>query len=138
MRCTRIIKVTQNVRNKIEQWWGNYDLNGACAISSYVLARSLKYNGYAVDFVLGRFDGDFHCWVEYRNNILDITATQFGLPPVYIVKNNSPLYKPYVRNRKAMCEILKDWPPYQKPQTHYKSKPIINIIKNSGSLTLIC
>lgn len=65
------------------------DMAGACSIAALALARLLRRRGIAAVFVIGGFDGSgpgSHCWVEVETLRLDITATQFKQPAVYITR----------------------------------------------------
>ena len=91
------------------------NLQGACGISSRVLHRALRRLGVQNDFVMGRFGDDWgtrdtHCWVEIPRlrQVVDVTATQFGIEePVYIGPIDHP-YISHVRNVQA-TNRLRNW-----------------------------
>jgi hypothetical protein len=75
------------------------DLSCMCAVASFVLAEALRENGLECNVVHGNFylNGCYrseHCWVEVKNKIVDITATQFksSIPKVYIISNKNPQF----------------------------------------------
>jgi hypothetical protein len=93
-------------------------LQGACGISSRVLHRVFKRLGIQNDFVMGQYlksphlqEGkDNHCWVEVPRLgvVVDITATQFGVPsPVHVTVPGDP-YQATSRNGTA-TRRLADW-----------------------------
>ncbi len=60
-----------------------------CAIGSKILQLMAKKADYKVTFIQGVYatyrkdveyteDNINHCWIEYKNAVIDITATQFG------------------------------------------------------------
>ena len=72
------------------------DLSCMCAVASFVLAEALRKNGFECNVIHGNFSrygcyNSEHCWVEVKNKIIDITATQFksSIPKVYIVSNKN-------------------------------------------------
>lgn len=106
----KILSIAQDVRNKCEEFaksnaskkydfHNQDDLGCMCAVASFVLARALRRNRIKCNIVSGEFyDNGWpagnHCWVEVRNKIVDITATQFGdFPPVYVTSKKDEQYK---------------------------------------------
>ena len=90
------------------------NLCGACGLASYILKDTLnkRYDKYP-DLVYGKYEHAgylwHHCWVEYQNQIIDLTATQFKIfDEVYIVDNKNPLYRAELKNKDAM-EFLSKW-----------------------------
>lgn len=79
---------------------GHMSLLGACAIASWVMWRALKRAGFDdAEMVAGWYrvhlDRGYgtkphfgpHCWVTVEGKLLDLTATQFGVPePVYVTE----------------------------------------------------
>lgn len=84
-----VLRVATVVRSEVSRWVGRAGIDrktlcGACAIGSYAFWRCLRAMRYRATFVC-HFDGaSGHCWVEARNHIVDITATQFGGPEVAV------------------------------------------------------
>lgn len=60
------------------------DLNGMCAIASMRLFDNLSRNGVPCEIGLNNRDGDGHCFVIVDDHAVDVTATQFGCPPIFI------------------------------------------------------
>lgn len=93
------------------------------------LSLTLKKIGYRARFVVGvfhinRVDREWvraqisrnkpileHCWVEVSGNIVDITATQFGLPKIYVPTQHQrrKRYAAVERDHKAVCLMREDW-----------------------------
>lgn len=102
-----IYSIARKIRKKCEifansyrardyDYYQNSNLACMCAVASYVLVKALRGNGIRCWMVWGRFGkwDDQHCWVETKDNIIDITATQFGgFDPVYIVAKPNGDYK---------------------------------------------
>lgn len=69
-----------------------------CAISSKIFYKMARRAKYKVNIIQGNFGKDYypdnynninHCWIEYGNYIIDITATQFGIKDkIYIIEKN--------------------------------------------------
>lgn len=90
------------------------NLKGACAITSYVLFLSLKRNGYRPKFVIGRYLGMDHCWIECNQSIIDLTATQFNLfDKVNVFKTNDIRY--FAIKKSLNKKDFVGWKPYQNP-----------------------
>jgi len=62
------------------------DLCGLCAVASKELFTRLKANGFK-DVLIAC--NDCHCFVIYKGRVLDVTATQFRKPAIYISRNIS-------------------------------------------------
>jgi hypothetical protein len=118
-----ILRVAELVREKIEDLvftlspmdFNHTTLQGACGIASRVLHRTLKRVGVQNDFVMGTYgvslepDKDNHCWVEVGrlNIIVDITATQFGVPFSVFVTEPAFPYLETCRDRTATKRLAK-------------------------------
>ncbi len=98
-------------------WFNSDTMQGACGISSRVLNKVLKRVGIQSEFVMGQWipwaweDLANHCWVEVPrlNIIVDITATQFGVPErVHIVEPGQP-YLEMCRGNTATRRMGKHW-----------------------------
>jgi hypothetical protein len=79
------------VRERVAEWVERApsiepDLGGACAIASYALWRVLRARGFPAVFVFQADSELAHCWVELNGYVVDITATQFGGPPIAIFR----------------------------------------------------
>lgn len=91
---------------------GQDDLCCMCAVASMALKKALEREGIHSDLVVGEYDGFCHCWLEWQNYIVDITATQFNLKrKIHIVSTNTKLYNKIEVNPSE----FKDWPHTQKP-----------------------
>lgn len=80
------------------------DLSGMCAIAAAHLLQQLHHAGYRSARIVGN---DCHFFVEWRGYVIDATATQFNLPPVYIA------------HRKQMRKQLTTW------QHHYYEREYV-------------
>lgn len=70
---------------------------GTCGRSSVFLARVLAEAGHAALPIQGWFLAEAparHGWVRAEGLILDITADQFGAPPVLVCPADDPRYRP--------------------------------------------
>jgi len=123
----RLKKMAGIVRDEIaEHFSGNVDddLSTYCAISSYVLMKIGYSFGYkfrlaeGVAFELGWHPTEEdinHCWLEIGDDIVDITATQFGRKEkVYIVRGTNESYKKFKSDEDAL-KSLRKWPSEQSP-----------------------
>ena len=100
MTYQECVKLSWSVRRKCAQFarssaaenydfHGNEGLEAMCAIASMALRRASgnKFTVHIGDYALNDTCTKWgnHCWVEYKDWIIDITATQFGVKiPVFI------------------------------------------------------
>ena len=92
-----------------------YDLMGWCGVASFILAEELEKIGVACSVWEGTYKDTSHAWNIVDNHILDITATQFGLENIHVVKayEKGCGYKPEKCIKKR--DDFKGWPDEQKP-----------------------
>lgn len=102
------------------------DLETACAVASYRLAKALQEKGLPAVLVQGLFfrpQNDWgldHCWVEIAGQILDVTATQFNVKEkVLIVPATDPRFRPIHRGDAALKDLT-EWPSEQQPWNYYE------------------
>ena len=73
------------------------DLCGLCGIASHALAKAFRIHGYSATLVAGMYrtqSKGSHSWVESKDKIWDVTATQFKRGKVVVVdKKRSKAYK---------------------------------------------
>lgn len=73
-----VLKIAKEVRDwaeaKADKWNFPSDLMGMCAIAAAELHVRLKRAGYASKIGYN----SSHCFVIYKDHVLDVTATQFG------------------------------------------------------------
>lgn len=122
----KIKNIAKKVRKAVEKLAksDNYysfdkNLKCACALASYFLSKELNKNKIKSKVVWGNFikgkKNYSHCWVVVKNQIVDITATQFGIKhKVYITDIDSEQYYPVLEGKIAV-KSLKDWNPEQNP-----------------------
>lgn len=88
---------------------------GTCGTVSEVLARLLRERfGLDARYVAGDGHPDCdgsHAWVEVDGTVIDITADQFGLPPV-IVTDDSPWHAAWDRDTGRPPCLPDGWPMY--------------------------
>lgn len=132
------LRIIANVaRNEMEAFarvhGGSFEpdtLETQCGISSYFLIELAKKFNYKLTLVEGVAFSEYgppyvedmcnHCWVEYKDYIIDITATQFNLelPKVHITKINDNDYHKLNINEKVYNSYYY-WPEQQVPNTYY-------------------
>ena len=122
--------------------WPHKDLAGYCAISSFLFATVAKRLGFKIDLVLGRAKVDLkysqanHAWIEYKDNIYDITATQFWktVKPVHITRTANRNYQELRRNKEAHDELKSRWgsqSPYRYVGTlRYRARKIARQLRD--------
>lgn len=60
-----------------------------------------------------------HCWIEFGDNIVDVTATQFGLTKrVFLSVADDFRYQRVMKNDTALKAIEENWPDEQRPSTY--------------------
>lgn len=114
---TKVHKIAWQVRVICEETWHAHDLEGMCAIASASLFNALKKHKFNPKFVLGTYKLLDHCWVELNDSIVDITASQFGLDNITIIKKPSMEYlaNHVSTTNKQILQSLRSWPIEQKP-----------------------
>lgn len=107
----RVKKLNREVLD-YELCW-NSNLAGGCLMSSYMLQYVLKKQGIKSKLIRGRCRDNYHWWLVIDNNIVDITATQFGVKErVYIIPSDHVQYKPGRRQSAGFGVWPKRmWPP---------------------------
>jgi hypothetical protein len=116
------IRLAYSVRKTFDRKWHVSGLRGACAQASASLVKLSNAYGLRPTFVHGTFviQGKYplwwirhhdHCWVQYQDHVIDITATQFdphtntSHKKVLVVPKKDPRYKVYRKGINA----LDDW-----------------------------
>ncbi len=111
----RIEEIATRVRAFLEPRWDDWHRHegspslrtpsqGTCGRSSLFLCQVLRNNGLDAKFVAGTpsegsqgywTDGNWHghAWAEVDGWIVDVTADQFGAPPVEVVPVGVPRYR---------------------------------------------
>jgi hypothetical protein len=131
----QIIKVAKLVRINMKPFIEKYDYNfdsnytGSCGIASYILLRVCKKLNLNIRIAEGSYKHYGHAFNVYKNTIVDITATQFGLrKPVHITKLTKR--SGYVADEwdNAVIRTFKNWYPGLNP---FEYKKEINKIINT-------
>jgi hypothetical protein len=110
------------------------DLGGLCAVASKLLEIRFLRESLAAKVVQGNTDPTderlaTHCWCQCEGLVVDITATQFNMPPVVIQE------KP-VKNLWGCAHFPMDrtnfngWPITQKPIV-YKIRQFDTLVRNN-------
>lgn len=76
-------------------------LTGACAIASFTLWKALRAVGIDAIFVRGWYHGCIHCWVVVDDQVVDTTATQFGI--------GEKVYAPHVDEDDGYQYLATQW-----------------------------
>jgi hypothetical protein len=144
MSLIKIYSIAKKVRKQCEKFANSKEAKGKdfykyknlacmCAVASHALLIALKDKGIEAVMVRGKYQKhsecypEHHCWVEYKDNVIDITATQFEVSKrVYIVKNDIPNYRRMRRIKAEAPNPLKSWGCRQGP-SHNLSKKILSI-----------
>jgi hypothetical protein len=113
------------------------DLSCMCGIASATLSKILKrFKNCNVQLINGRFiDKRWHtptwfdhCWVQYNDHIIDITATQFGIHnKVNICKIGNKLYR--LGRVMRTYDDFYNWSTGQRPN-HEIINQLIKRVKN--------
>lgn len=122
----KVKKIAKKVRLQCEEYamseesavfYENEDLSMMCDIASLALKKAMAKEGFRARVFEGDYNKVGHCWVGWREFIIDITATQFNyelsinLPPVYITSMDNKNYgkglEIYVRSKWRLSEIDK-------------------------------
>lgn len=106
-------------------WSVEYPLTGYCGIASRFLVAVCGVNGIRnMDVVIGLFDDQTHCWVEYGDFCIDLTIAQFeGFEhkQFSICKVNDQFYKQHyevgISGKKAVKE-QQSWYSGQRYEDH--------------------
>lgn len=93
-QIARDVRVAMEATRRIHRpcCWQS-DLAGACSAAALVVTAEIRRAGLVADLAYGDVDAfTCHCWtVADARWIVDVTATQFGGPPV-LVAERSPIH----------------------------------------------
>ncbi|HUU87864.1 MAG TPA: hypothetical protein VMX17_08935 [Candidatus Glassbacteria bacterium] len=106
---------------------------GYCGLGSALLHKTATVHNIKTDFVLGTFKTpnrkkkkSGHCWVEFGDHIIDITASQFGINSrIYVSNIGDDRYTYVAKNDTAIFAIETCWPPEQKFSTYVEDIIVI-------------
>lgn len=122
-------------KNGVARYHSN--LGGACAVGSYLLVQEAK-RLHKIDMQFVATDG--HAWAEFKNEVYDVTATQFNRDEKVfhwsrdkskpITGDEDCLWYYRKKSRLTLKHINSDWPDYQQPKNYgliwlFDAKPII-------------
>lgn len=82
----KLVSIATEVREAILRIADSEKLTGYCGIASYALSKRLDELGFKNSIWEGDYKGWGHAWVVCDGYIVDITATQFDLPEIYVIK----------------------------------------------------
>ena len=89
----------------------NPDLQGWCALSSYILFCNLSKKGHKPTFCAN----DAHAFLKWRKKYIDLTITQFGkdYPKIYCNPDPDEVYHVVLnktqKKEKIWGKVCKDW-----------------------------
>jgi len=132
-KFNQLLEIAAETREVIESS-GIYtsDLEGACAVASEYIVQKARNLNIRATFICGYYqvyddeyviDFDYknclntnHSWIEYKNKIIDVTATQFAIfDTVHVVaKNYAKKYVAMLRGKKGIKFVNKVWPKEQQ------------------------
>jgi len=122
-----LLKQKASDKSSYSEYGDAEDFEGACGCASWALWQVLPNSV----LVLGKWaDCGTHCWLEYEDYLIDITASQFGLSPIRVLLKrgkSASKYKMDQRNREVV-EALDSWYP-----NNWKSE-ISSLLRNHGLL----
>lgn len=145
IELNKLKETTQPIRHKIfikyRSRFGE-DLGGCCAIASGILFEHLRKDFKGIKIVMSEEHGGggcSHCFLVYKNYIIDVTATQFGhIETILIFKDDKKKFddsewdywywygrRKYFHDVKSLKKYQKryNWPAEQLYwSNHYKNK----------------
>lgn len=81
------LRVRKNLERLAEEFmpedWCEDTLCGACCVGSYGLMLELRRKGIKVKGCIA----PGHCFVKYKDKVIDVTATQFGYDDKVLIKS---------------------------------------------------
>lgn len=87
-----IVKVCKKIRPTFTKMFGNNLIGGCWYLSEKIQKVLLHEYNILVELLEGyvkktpKNNGGMHYWLEYKGNIIDVTATQFNLEKRYFPK----------------------------------------------------
>lgn len=111
-RCARVT-LERHARTGTDFTFQNFP-RGTCGPTSEILGRYLIGAGCPQDqvrYVCGMKGGKSHAWLQVNGVIVDITADQFGEPPV-IIARNSPWHATFRIEETHAPVMPHHWPLY--------------------------
>lgn len=93
----------------------NPNLKGACGLATMTLFNKFK-SKYDLNAIFGLYKKQYHCWIDYNNLIIDLTATQFNIKKeIYIAKYNHK-YKAIAKIINA--KFFNSWNSFANPSNY--------------------
>jgi hypothetical protein len=93
------------------------DWCGSCLLCSWVLNKVLRAHGFNSELCVGTYDKICHAFVMLDEYVVDITATQFENPEVFIEVFEGSDYKVKAKSEK-IYKTIRNWPAEQIPKTY--------------------
>lgn len=128
MKDKELLEIARTVRHKAQiHKDSNYDLGCWCAICSFHIFKKIKNKGEKVYFaVVSQESKGAHCFVLYKNKMIDVTATQFNEIEAVIIADFSDIqnskrwfwdknHMNKLASVKSIEKELKEWPEEQNP-----------------------
>lgn len=123
--------LTEKFASKIPYPGDPGDLQGYCAIGSTILMHLAIKNKYRLFYVLGNYSRDLkqrnatycynHCWNEWEEFIIDITATQFNVAEkVSILSKKEAIHYYPIKRGSIFVSSFESyvWNPVQNPYSY--------------------
>jgi len=128
-----ILEIARDVRRAVCLlagcgWHAGAGVRGWCAVGAVMTVRELRAAGFQAELHRGVYEMEHGIWVRRWGHawavcegviIVDVTASQFGCPPVYILPvAGAEQYHTRARGRRALQDINTTWPEDQRPAVH--------------------
>ena len=95
IKLRKLLELARAVRKELERVYPFKDMAGLCCCVSKTIHEKARAANIPVVFAYGTFNGWVHCWLEYDGNIIDATATQFGvIDKILVTPISDTRYKP--------------------------------------------
>ena len=101
-----ILKICKKLRKKLCIYYKSNNLTGQCYYANQKLQEELSKYKINTELICGIFNYHYnHTWIEYKNNIIDLTACQFNKHSKYnfpkiLIKVKSKLKHSFVCPKK--------------------------------------
>lgn len=102
---------------------GQYDLCGWCAKGAVALFNLLVRSGQAPIIKVWQSGELGHCYIQCQGYLLDVTASQFGLNPIEVVKLRNLKLPAFWRARKTLMSPVELVAYLKKHKWHPASIP---------------
>ena len=127
MNDNELLEIARTVRHAaIKHEDTSFDLYCWCAICSFQIFKKIRNKSERAYFAVVDTDNGSHCFVLYKNKMIDITATQFNEKEAIIIADFSDIQRSkrwyWDKNHmekfasvKSIEKALEEWPEEQNP-----------------------